>query len=58
MASKLPPPTIPFAAFIMWRASDNSRFIVLTSLVKKWRTKNFDATPNKKSHFVALRQKG
>jgi hypothetical protein len=27
-----------------WRASDDSRFIVLTSIVKKWRAKNFDAT--------------
>jgi hypothetical protein len=27
-----------------WRASDNSRFIVLTSLIKKWRAKNFDVT--------------
>jgi hypothetical protein len=26
-----------------WRASDDSRFIVLTSIVKKWRAKNFDA---------------
>jgi hypothetical protein len=27
-----------------WWASDNSRFIVLTSLIKKWRAKNFDVT--------------
>jgi hypothetical protein len=46
-----------------WQESDDSHFIVLTSLVKKWRAKNFDATcdflfaPNKKSHFVASHQK-
>jgi hypothetical protein len=27
-----------------WQASDDSRFIVLTSIIKKWRAKNFDAT--------------
>jgi hypothetical protein len=47
-----------------WRASDNTRFVILMSLVKKWRAKNFQCNvrflvwhTNKKLHFISTHQK-